>query len=221
MILVYQEKLQNLWKHGFWVLDLEEKVNTRGLWMRYLFFSHSVMSDSWWPHGRKPTRLLCPWNFPDKNSGVGCHFLLQGIFWPQGPNPCLLHWQADSLLLSHRRSPVKRIVSQNKYCLVNYPQCTSWENSDWSGYYIYWKWFISMVISNIQFSSVQSLSRVQLFATPWIASRQASLSITNSWSSLKFTPIESVMPSSHLILCHPLLLLPLSLYIYTHIVFYF
>ena len=56
--------------------------------------------------------------------------------------------------------------------------------------------------------SVQSLSRVQLFATPWIAARQASLSITNSRSSPKPMSIELVMPSSHLILCHPLLLLP-------------
>ena len=60
----------------------------------------------------------------------------------------------------------------------------------------------------VQFSSVQSLSRVRLFATPWIAARQASLSITNSRSSLRLTFIESVMPSSHLILCRPLLLLP-------------
>ena len=59
-----------------------------------------------------------------------------------------------------------------------------------------------------QFSSVQLLSRVRLFATPWIAARQASLSITNSWSSLRLMSIESVMPSSHLILCRPLLLLP-------------
>ena len=59
-----------------------------------------------------------------------------------------------------------------------------------------------------KFSSVQSLSHVQLFATPWIAARQASLSITNSQSSPKLMCIESVMPSSHLILCHPLLLLP-------------
>ena len=59
-----------------------------------------------------------------------------------------------------------------------------------------------------QFSSVQLLSCVQLFATPWIAARQASLSITSSRSSLKLTSIESVMPSSHLILCHPLFLLP-------------
>ena len=60
----------------------------------------------------------------------------------------------------------------------------------------------------IQFSSVQSLSRVQLFATPWIAARQASLSITNSQSSLILMSIESVMPSSHLILCRPLFLVP-------------
>ena len=56
--------------------------------------------------------------------------------------------------------------------------------------------------------SVQSLSRVWLFATPWIAARQASLSITNSQSSLRLMSIESVIPSNHLILCCPLLLLP-------------
>ena len=60
----------------------------------------------------------------------------------------------------------------------------------------------------IQFSSVQSLSCVWLFATPWIAAHQTSLSITNSQSLLKLMSIESVMPSSHLMLCHPLLLLP-------------
>ena len=60
----------------------------------------------------------------------------------------------------------------------------------------------------VPFSSVQSLSRVRLFATPWIAACQASLSITNSRTSLRLTSIESVMPSSHLILCHLLLLLP-------------
>ena len=58
------------------------------------------------------------------------------------------------------------------------------------------------------FSSVQSLSRVRLFATPWIRACQASLSITNSRSLPKLMSIESVMPSSHLILCHPFLLLP-------------
>ena len=57
-------------------------------------------------------------------------------------------------------------------------------------------------------SSVQSLSRVRLFATPWTAACQASLSITSSWSLLKLMPIELVLPSNHLILCHPLLLPP-------------
>ena len=63
-------------------------------------------------------------------------------------------------------------------------------------------------VGSVQFSSVWSLSRVQLFAAPWIAARQASLSIANSRSSLKLTSTESVMPSSHLILYRPLLLLP-------------
>ena len=74
---------------------------------------------------------------------------------------------------------------------------STWRNEE------YWKWY--------QFSLVQSLSPVRLFATPWIVARQASLSITISRSSLRLTSIESVMPSSHLILCCPLLLLPQSL----------
>ena len=76
-------------------------------------------------------------------------------------------------------------------------------------------WQLAMISSVVglrkklhQFSSVQSLSRLQLFATPWIAACQASLSITNSQSLLKLMPIKLVMPSSHLILSLPLLLLP-------------
>ena len=65
-----------------------------------------------------------------------------------------------------------------------------------------------MLFGGIRISSVQSLSRVQLFVTSWTAALQASLSITNSWSLLKLMSIKSVMPSSHLILCHPLFLLP-------------
>ena len=61
---------------------------------------------------------------------------------------------------------------------------------------------------NQMFSSVQSLSHVQFFATPWTAAHQASLSITNFWSLLRLMSIESVIPSNHLILCRPLLLLP-------------
>ena len=59
-----------------------------------------------------------------------------------------------------------------------------------------------------QFSSVQLFNRVRLFATPWNTAHQPFLSITNSWSSLKLMSIKSVMPSSHLVLCHPFLLLP-------------
>ena len=69
-------------------------------------------------------------------------------------------------------------------------------------YLFYW----GRLVLNI--SSVQSLGHIRLFATPWTAARQASLSITNSRSLLKLMSIESVMPSNHLILCHPLLLLP-------------
>ena len=81
-------------------------------------------------------------------------------------------------------------------------------------YFKYLRWCCESAALNIykfgKFSigSVQSLSCVWLFVTPWIAACQASLSITNSWSSLKLMSIESVMPSSHLILCRPLFLLP-------------
>ena len=81
----------------------------------------------------------------------------------------------------------------------------------WQYQEIWWKGFVksdSFRLQVAQFRSVESLSRVRLFATSWIAARQASLSITNSWSSHRVTSIQSVMPSSHLIRCHPLLLLP-------------
>ena len=61
----------------------------------------SVKSDS-----LQPTKLLCLWDFPSKNNGVCCHFLLQGTFLTQESNPCLLHWQADSLPLSQQGSPI-------------------------------------------------------------------------------------------------------------------
>ena len=61
----------------------------------------SVMSDSLQPHRLEPTRLLCPWNSPGKNTGVGCHFLLQRIFLTQGSNPDLLHCRQILYHLSH------------------------------------------------------------------------------------------------------------------------
>ena len=109
-----------------------------------------------------------------------------------------------------------RTHSPSKTCLqyVNIPRETK-------SVTVFWKKSKSMKINKLeiagheasgkgfgQFRSDQSLSRVRLFATPWIPARQASLSIINSRSSLRLMSIESVMPSSHVILCHPLLLLP-------------
>ena len=81
-------------------------------------------------------------------------------------------------------------------------QCRGPGFSPWSGNQI------PHTTTKTQFSSVQSLSRVRLFETPWTAACQTSLSITNSQSLLRLMSIELVMPSNHLILCHPLLLLP-------------
>ena len=81
------------------------RAGAEELGSRFGLFSNSVVSDSLRPHGLWPARLLCPWDFPGKNTGVGCRFLLQGIFLSRGSKPSLLHWQAGSLLLSHLGSP--------------------------------------------------------------------------------------------------------------------
>ena len=70
-----------------------------------------------------PIRVLCPWNSPSKNIGVGCHFLLQGIFWTQRLNPhllCLWHWQVESLPLSHLRSHLKFLFYLVFFLLIQY-----------------------------------------------------------------------------------------------------
>ena len=82
------------------------------------------------------------------------------------------------------------------------------EECYWSIDLVFCSFPILSQLTVFQFSSVQSLSHIRLFVTPWTAARQVSLSITNTWSLLKLMNIESVMPSKHLILCHPLLLLP-------------
>ena len=73
-------------------------------------WSCSVVSDSLRPRGRQPTRLLRPWDSPSKNTGVGCHFLLQGIFPTQGSNPGLLHCRQTLYRLSHQGSPDMRLL---------------------------------------------------------------------------------------------------------------
>ena len=106
------------------------------------------------------------------------------------------------------------LVSTTKVVLKELLHVKSLEKSSANSWYFHdLLLFLSLLLISLVkiqiFSSVQSLSHVQLFATPWIAARQASLSITSSRSLLKLMPIESVMLSSHLILCCPLLLLPL------------
>ena len=112
------------------------------------------------------------------------------------------YWTTTGATKFLRCSPSCSLSSSQRYCLSS---CN-----------LYFLIFISFTFAEIiekvplwldQFSSVQSFSRVQLFATPWTAARQASLSITKSWRPPKPTSIESVMPSNHLILCRPLLLL--------------
>ena len=65
-----------------------------------------------------PTRLLCPWDFPGKNTGVGCYFLLQGIFLTQGLNLCLLHWQVEFLPLSHQGSLTMCVAIDKIYFIL-------------------------------------------------------------------------------------------------------
>ena len=77
----------------------------------------SVMSNSLQPYGLQPARLLCPWNSPGKNTGVGCYVLFQGIFLTQGSNPSLLgllHWQVGSLSLVPPGKPICAFTLQNK-----------------------------------------------------------------------------------------------------------
>ena len=84
------------------------------------------------PYGLSPTRLLCPWGSPGKNTGVGCHFLLQGIFLTQGSSSRLLHllhWKADSLPLSHLRSP--KGLSLHISCKCRKGESLSW--GCWTG----------------------------------------------------------------------------------------
>ena len=155
--------------------------------------------------------FICPWNSPGKNIGVGYHSLLQGIFPTQGSNPGLLlcrqilyHLSLCPLWESIQQSPNKDLPTgaprwdSAELHLNPFPWLSSavcflkkerrqgpWcEDSGGTGCVSAGTW--------IARSSIQSLSHVQLFVTPWIRARQASLSSTNSWSLFKLMPIESV-----------------------------
>ena len=130
-----------------------------------------------------------PWNSPGQNTGVGSLSLLHWVFPTQELNRGLLYCRWILYQLNY----------QVVHCLDG-PQFIdpfAYQNTSWLA-----------IMNCYQFSSVQSLSCLWLFATPWTTAHQASLSITNSRSPPKPMSIESVMPSNHLILCRPLLLLP-------------
>ena len=128
---------------------------------------------------KKPTiKEISGWNGTHHYLETKLHIFTYSALWKNG--------QVHLVKIKYHNTACYKLVPQKSYCT--------------------WKIFIFNEIH--KFSSVQLLSCVWLFATPWITARQASLSITNSWSLVKLMPIESVMPSSHLILCHPLLLPP-------------
>ena len=198
------------------------------------------MSDSVRPHRRQPTRLPSPWDSPGKNTGVGCHFLLQCMKvksesevaqscpTPSDPMDCslpgsfihgifqarVLEWGADvfSDILGNLGQEHKSGIRINICKEIHWKSKIDILGIFWNFYNIvteiacYHQGSHFILFSKIQ--SVQSLSRVQLFATPWTAALQAPLSIISSWSLLRLMSIKSVMPSNHLILCRPLLLPP-------------
>ena len=147
-------------------------------------------------------RLPRPWDSPGKNTGVGCHFLLQCMKM-KVKSLSYVRLLATPWTAAHQAPPSMGFSRQECWsgvpamqipdhltCLLRNPS--------------------SCQEATIRtFSSVQSLSHVRFFATPWTAARQASLSITNYRSLLKLMSIKSVMPSNHLILCRLLLLLHL------------
>ena len=89
-------------------------------WSVSLSLQESGLPDSLQPHGRQPIRLLSPWDFPGKDTGVGCHFLLLGIFPTQGLNPGLPHYRQTLCCLSHRGS------HQGRYMCTRLPKSLTW-----------------------------------------------------------------------------------------------
>ena len=167
--------------------------------------------------------VLCLWDSPGKDTGVGCHALFQGIFLTQGSNPGLLrlkHWQAGSLPLAPPAKPQSCHIFPLLHWNILYTEVVkcfyrdsilflSWKYKFIFSEYFYWvNCKILIFYSIYMIVVVQSLSHVQLFATLWISAHQSSLSLTISQRFLKLMSIEPVVPSNYLILCHPLVLLP-------------
>ena len=94
-------------------LMAESEEELKSLLMKVKCVSHPIVSNSLQPHGLYSTRILCPWNFPGKNTGVGCRFLLQGIFPTQGWNPGLSYCRRILYHLTHQGKPVSDQVGTN------------------------------------------------------------------------------------------------------------
>ena len=142
------------------------------------------MSDSVRPHSWQPTRLRSPWDFPSKDTGVGCHFLLQ----------C-------------RKVKSESEVAQSCPTLRDPMDCSLSGSSDHGIFQARVLEWVAIAFSSSSLEKWKwSHSVVSTSATPWTTAHQASLSITNCWSLPKPMSIELVMPSNHLILCCSLLL---------------
>ena len=175
--------------------------------------SHSVVSDSLWPCGLWSTRLLCPWDSPGKNTGVGCHFLLQGTFSTQGSNTGLLHCRQILYSLSHQESPMGTMSSpyKTKLCRIYssiFIGQWNWGSrelrdlpvTEWQS----WNWNCSpsSIILSCLPSPVCLMCNLQVFAFsfhgnemlkyslffPWVPSfisLQRTQSVSRNWPSLK------------------------------------
>ena len=146
-----------------------------------LLFSRQVVSNPFATPWTGSTRLLSPWDYPGKNTGAGCYFLLEGIFPTQGFNPHHLHWQVDSLPLSHLGSPSNQGSPYNACCCgTSVVSDSVWVRSPpgspvpgmLQARILEW---VAISFSNAWKGKVKgkSLSRVRLVATPWTAAYQA------------------------------------------------
>ena len=154
-------------------------------------------------------------DFPSKSTGIGCRSLLQWVFLTR-------NWTCVSCIALEKEMATHSSILAWKIPWMEEPGSYSpWDHKELDTteqlsffLFLHCRWILYHCTTKKPhtllwcISSVQSLSRVRLFANPWTAARQACLSITNSRSSPKPMSMESVMPSNHLILCRPLLLLP-------------
>ena len=180
----------------------------RGAW--WVTFHRVAESDAT-KHTHIYCFLICCWvdlNQPSAHKFLcAVTFCIHTVFGPIFTSFDIFHIALDSLSQPNSARKLEHNGVLEKLSLLLTPIKTILQNFP-SLVFLQFVFFIAgLHWTSVQ--SVQSLSRVQLFVTPWIAAHQASLSVTNSWSSLKFMSIKSVMPFSHLIHCHPLLLLPL------------